>query len=207
MTHIMSHHLMFGIACHNTSRVSPSCQLSARQLWIIFQATLYYIWYSRFNSRVARTWCALLGDILLILRTFPIACRGFTILLNLFCVSFVSYLRPTGHTVPSYLVLFTIKSHVHRTEKSSHYHPSEPLRLRIRNTRQNFVFRSRDFAYCRPLSPFTYLSVYFVAPRRVLSLAIVPRRSSSPLVVSSRILLGILLYILFSLFSFYLLGC
>jgi hypothetical protein len=86
-THDMSHRLMFGIACHNTSCVSPSCRLSARQSRIIFQATRYYIWYSRFNSRVAQTWHTLLGDILLILRTFPIACQGFTILLNLFRVS------------------------------------------------------------------------------------------------------------------------
>jgi hypothetical protein len=86
-THIMSHHLMFGIVCRNTSRVSPSCRLSARQSRINFQATRCYIWYSRFNSRVARTWRALLGDILLILRTFPMSCQGFTILLNLFRVS------------------------------------------------------------------------------------------------------------------------
>jgi hypothetical protein len=86
-THVMSHRLMFSIACRNTSHVSPSCQLSARQLRIIFQAMCYHIWYSRFNSRVARTWHALLGDILLILRTFPITCQGFAILLNLFCIS------------------------------------------------------------------------------------------------------------------------
>jgi hypothetical protein len=76
-THIMSHHLMFGITCCNTSRVSPSCWLSARQSRIIFQATHYYIWHSRFNSRVARTWRALLGDILLILWTFPISLPRF----------------------------------------------------------------------------------------------------------------------------------
>ena len=66
-----------------------------------------------------------------------------------FAYPFVSYLRLTGCTVLSYLVLFTIKSHVHRTEKASHYHPSEPLRLHIRK------FHSHNFVYCRPLSPST----------------------------------------------------
>jgi hypothetical protein len=34
-----------------------------------------------------------------------------------FAYPIVSYLRPTGRTVPAYLILFTIKYHVHRTEK------------------------------------------------------------------------------------------
>jgi hypothetical protein len=104
-----------------------------------------------------------------------------------FAYPFVSYLRPTGRTVPSYLVLFTIKSHVHRTEKSSHYHPSELLRLRIRETCQNFVFRSRDFIYCRPLSPFVAFCLSRCLLRRNASRAIARHRSSSLLISSRRV--------------------
>jgi hypothetical protein len=81
------HTLCRTASCSASRAVTPSCRLSARQSRIIFQATLCYIWYSRFNSRVAQTWRALVGDILLILRTFPFACRSFMILLNLFRVS------------------------------------------------------------------------------------------------------------------------
>jgi hypothetical protein len=104
-------------------------------------------------------------------------------------------------------------------------YPSEPLRLRSRILIQNFVFRSRDFVYLshfvalrssslfalrrsslfvarRPLSHFVTLCRLspFVACH-TSSRRVAPYRSSSLLVVSSRILLGILFIYIFSLFS------
>jgi hypothetical protein len=114
-----------------------------------------------------------------------------------FAYPFVSYLRSPGCTVPFYLEIFTIKSHVHRTEKSSHYHPSEPLRLRI------------SFVRLRILSPF----VAFRLSRRLLHCTalrtIARHRSLSLLIASHRVksdslrnpLIYIYIYI-FSLFSF-----
>jgi uncharacterized membrane protein len=51
--------------------------------------------------------------------------------------------------------------------------PLRTAQTSYQKTRQNFVFRSRDFVYCRPSSPFVYFAVYFVALHRALSLAIV----------------------------------
>jgi hypothetical protein len=123
-----------------------------------------------------------------------------------FVYPFVSYLRPTGRTVPAYLVLFTIKSHVHRTEKLSHYHPSEPLRLCIRNTRQNFVFRSRNFTYCRHSLPFVAFRLSLCLLRRTALCAITCHRSSLLLISSLRVksdtFRNPLIYIILSFHSF-----
>jgi hypothetical protein len=121
-----------------------------------------------------------------------------------FAYPFVSYLRPTGRTFPSYLVFFTIKSHVHRTE--NHHIITPQNRSDFVFHWHNFVFCSRDFVYCRTSLPLVYFAVYFIALCHALLLVIIPRRSSSPLVMSSWILLGILFIYILS-FLIYLLGC
>jgi hypothetical protein len=121
-----------------------------------------------------------------------------SILLNLFRNSLCFLLVTNRSHFPFYLVLVHYKIPCTYSRKSEHYHPSELLRLRIRKLIQT--------------SYFAHMTLYTVTLHHLLSLhcllhhalspIIIPCCSSSLLVVSSRILLGILfIYIYILSFS------